>query len=230
MGGADPCGSRRQRQVLGIDRIHDVERRQSPGQQLVRVDIDHNLPIFAAGRRRQRDAGNRRQILANAVNTEIIELLFVQAVRIEAELQHRNARRIELYDDGRLDPGRHQRPNGIRRRNDLCDSKVEIDVWLEVDLLDRQTIEGLRFHVLDAVDVGADGVLAVGADALLHFRRGETGVLPNHRHHGNADFGKDICRHRPDRGDAEKQDQRRHHIECVRKSEGETNDPHDLSL
>jgi len=35
---------------------------------------------------------------------------------------------------------------------------------LEVDLLDRdRTIECLRFHVLDAVDVGADGILAIGA-------------------------------------------------------------------
>jgi len=63
---------------------------------------------------------------------------------------------------GGWDAGGHQSPNGIRRRNDLRNSKVEIDVRLEVDLLDRQTIEGLRLHVLDAVNVGADGILAVG--------------------------------------------------------------------
>src|SRR3982074_1830556 len=65
----------------------------------------------------------------------------------------------------------------------------------------------LRFHVLDAVDVGADGILAVGADALFHFRRGEAGVLPYDGHHRNADFRKNIGRHRSDGGDAQKQDQ-----------------------
>ena len=230
LGVSDLRRSRRQRQVLGIDRIHDVERRQSPGQQLVRVDIDHDLAILAAGRRRQRDAGNRRQLLSNAVDAEIVELLLVQAVRIETELQHGNARRIELHDDRRLDAGRHQRANGVGRGDDLRDGEVEIDVRLEVDLLDRQTVEGLRFHVLDAVDVGADGILAVGADALFHFRRGEAGVLPDDRHHRNTDFRKDIRRHRSDRGDAEKQDQRRHHVERVRKSQRESNNAHGLSF
>src|SRR6202022_2420746 len=128
--------------------------------QLVRVDVHHDLTIFAARRGRQGDAVNRRQLLANAIDAEVVELLLVQAVRIETELQDRNARRIELHDDRRLDAGRHQRANGIRSGDDLRDSEVEIDVRLEVELLDGQTIEGLHFHVLDAVDVGADGILA----------------------------------------------------------------------
>ena len=230
LGVSDLRRSGRQRQVLRIDRIHDVERRQSPGQKLVRVDIHHDLTILAAGRRRQCDAGNRRQLLPDAVNAEIVELLLVQAVRIEAELQHGNARRIELHDNRRLDAGRHQRANRIRRGHDLRDSEVEIHVRLEVELLDRQTIEGLHFHVLDAVDVGADGILAVGADALFHFRRGEAGVLPDNRHHGNADFRENIRRHRADRGDAEKQDQGGQHVECVRKSQRKSNNAHNLSF
>ena len=181
------------------------------------------LPPAGVGKR---DAGNRRQLLPDAIDAEIVELLLVQAVRIQAELQDRNARCIELHDDRRLDAGRHQGANGIRGGDDLRDGEVEIDVRLEVDLLDRQTVKGLRFHVLDAVDVGADGILAVGADALFHFRRGEAGVLPDDRHHRNADFRKNIRRHRPDRGDAEKQDQGRQHIERVRKPQRKTNNAH----
>ena len=78
------------------------------------------------GRRRQGDAGNRRQLLPNPVDTEIIELLLVQAVRIEAELQHGNARRIELHDDGRLNARRHQGANGVGGGDDLRDSEVEL--------------------------------------------------------------------------------------------------------
>ena len=69
-------------------------------------------------------------------------------------------------------------------------------------------------------------VLAVGGDALLHLRRAEAGVLPDHGHHRNVDLRKDVGRHRADRGDAEKQDQRGQHIERVRKSQREPNDAH----
>ncbi len=115
LGVSDLRRSRRQREVLCVDRIHDIERRQSAGQKLVRVDIHHDLTIFAARRRRQRDAGNRGQLLPNAIDAEIVELLLVQAVRIETELQHGNARRIELHDDRRLDAGWHQGTNGVGR-------------------------------------------------------------------------------------------------------------------
>ena len=217
MGVSDLRCSRRQRQVLRIDRIHDVERRQASRQKLVRIDIHHDLAILAAGRRRQGDAGNRRQLLPNPVDTEIIELLLVQAVRIEAELQHRNARRIELHDDGRLNAGWHQGANGVGGGDDLRDSEVDVDVRLEVDLLDRQTIEGLRFHVLDAVDVRADGILAVGGDALFHFLRRQAGILPDHGDYRDADFRKYVRRHRPDGDNTEEQDECRQHIEGVRK-------------
>ena len=153
---ADLRCARRQRQVLRIDRVDDVERRQALGQQLRRVDIDHDLPVFAAGGRRQRDAGDRRQLLAHAIDAVVVELLLVEIVGAQADLQDRNARGIELHDDRRLDSGRHQRADCVRRRDDLRDREVEIDVRLEVDLLDRQTVQGLRLHVLDAVDVRAD--------------------------------------------------------------------------
>jgi hypothetical protein len=230
LGVPDLRRSRRQRQVLGVDRVHDVERRQASGQKLVRVDIHHDLAIFAASRRRQGDAGNRRQLLPNAVDAEIIELLLVQAVRTEAELQYGNARGIELHDDGRLNAGRHQGANGIGGGDDLRDGEVEVDVRLEVDLLDRQTIEGLRFHVLDAVDVRADGILAVGGDPLFHLLRGEAGVLPDHGDDGDLDFREYVRRHRPDSGDTEKQDQCSQHIEGMRKPQRKSNNPHLLSL
>ena len=150
---------------------------KTSGQQLVRIDIDHDLPVFAAGRGRQRHAGDRRQLLAHAVDAVIVELLLVQAVGAEAELKHRHARRVELHDDRRLNSGRHQRADCIGRRDDLRDREVEIHVRLEIDLLNRQSVERLRLDILDAVDVGADRILAVGGDALLHLRRAEAGVL-----------------------------------------------------
>ncbi len=150
--------------------------------------------------------------------------------RIQGELQHGNARRIELHDYRRLDARRHQRTNRVGGGNDLRNRQVEIDVGLEIDLLHRQTIEGLRLHVLDAIDVGTDGILAVGADALLHLRRGQTGVLPDDRHHRDAYLWEDVRRHRPQRRTPQKQDQCRHHVEGVREPQCKSNNSHFRSL
>ena len=116
---ADLCVPEGQRQVLGVDGIDDVERREPFGQKLRRIDIDHDLPVLAAGRRRQRDARNRRQLLADAVDAVIVELLLVERVGAEAELQDRNARGIELHHDRRLDAGgiRARGSNSWRRRS-----------------------------------------------------------------------------------------------------------------
>src|SRR5258708_5456659 len=64
-----------------------------------------------------------------------------------------NARGIVLHHDRRLDAGRHQGADCIRRRDDLRDGEVEIDVGLKIDLLDRDAVECLSLHVLDAGDV-----------------------------------------------------------------------------
>ena len=217
-----------QRQILRVDRVHHVERGQPLGEQLRRVEIDHDLPVFAASRRRKRDAVDRRQLLAQAIDAVIVKLLLVERVRGQRELQHRHAGGVELHDDRRLDAGRHQRADSVGRGNDLRDGKVEIDVGLEVDLLHRDAVERLRLHVLDAGDVRADRVLAVGRDALLHLRRRQPGVAPDHRHHRNVDLREDVGRHGADRRHAEKHDQRGEHIEGVRKSEREPDDSHCL--
>ena len=88
---AEFCRARRQRQVLRVDGVDDVERRKSLGEQLRGVQIDHDLAIFSAGRRRQRDAGNWRQLLADPIDAVVVELLFVERVGTQADLQHRHA-------------------------------------------------------------------------------------------------------------------------------------------
>jgi hypothetical protein len=86
-------------------------------------------------------------------------------------------------------------PGGNRARiafvaDDLRDRQIEIDVRLKIDLPDRDAGQRLRLDVLDTVDIGADRILAVGGDTLLHLLRAEPGFLPDHRDDRDIDFGK----------------------------------------
>src|SRR5262249_20104336 len=75
LGIADLSGTGRQGQVLRVDRIDNVGRGQALGKELRRIDVDHDLAVLAPGGRRQGDPGNRRQLLADAINAVVIELL-----------------------------------------------------------------------------------------------------------------------------------------------------------
>src|ERR1700720_2575842 len=59
---ANFCGAGGKRQILSIDRIHYVKRGQPLGEQLWRIEIDHDLAIFPARRCRKRDPGYRSQL------------------------------------------------------------------------------------------------------------------------------------------------------------------------
>src|SRR5215510_670300 len=54
-------GTRREREILRIYCIHDVQWREPPGHEFRRVDIHHDLAVFAARRSWQRYPGNWRQ-------------------------------------------------------------------------------------------------------------------------------------------------------------------------
>ncbi len=127
--------TRRQGQVLSIDRVHHVRRGQASGLKLERVDIDHDLPGFAAVRCGKGHTLHRGKLLAQVVDPVVVELLLVEAVGGEAELQYRNARGVVRHYNRRLDARRQQGADCIRRRDDLRDGEVEVDVGLEIDLL-----------------------------------------------------------------------------------------------
>ena len=64
LGIADLGKTRRHGQVLGVDGVHHIDRRQALGLELEEIKIDHDLSILAARGRRQRDSMNGRELLA----------------------------------------------------------------------------------------------------------------------------------------------------------------------
>ena len=222
--------SGRDSERLRIDGVDDIVWGQAFGLQLQRVDIDHDLPIFSAGRGRQRDAVNWRELLAHPVDAVIVELGAVERIRAQGNLKNRHARGVVADNDRRLDAGRHERADGVRGRNDLGDRQIDVDVGLEVKFLNGDAVERLRLDILDAVDVRRDRILAVGCDPLLHLRRRETRILPNDRHDGDVDLGKNVGRHGQNSRYAENQDQRRQHEKRVRKLQRKADNSHFASL
>ena len=102
-----------------------------------------------------------------------------------------------------------------------------LTVRLKENLFDCHARQRLAFYITDIADIGADGIFAVGGDALFHFLRSQAGVLPNHRHDGNIDVRENILWRCDDRAAAEKQHHQGQHIKCVTITKGESDNPHD---
>jgi hypothetical protein len=80
LGIADLGRARRQGQVLGVDGIDHVERREPLGLQLQRIEIDHDLAVLAAGRGGQGDDVDGRELLPQAIYSVVVKLLLVQRI------------------------------------------------------------------------------------------------------------------------------------------------------
>src|SRR5262249_19859095 len=144
-------------EVLCIHGVHNVDRGQPLRHELCRVEIDHDLPVLSAVGRRERNAGNRGELLTQAIEAVVVKLLLVEIVGGQADLQDRNTRRIELDDDGGLNSVGHECADSICGGDDLRDGQIKIDIRLEVNFLDGNSVERLRLDVANAADAGADG-------------------------------------------------------------------------
>ena len=100
-------------------------------------------------------------------------------------------------------------------RRHLRHRHVDLNVGMEVDADHGDAVVGLRFDVLDVVDVGGEAALKLRDDALLHLLRRKAAVLPQNAHDGNVDVGEDVHRHGDDGRHAQDGDQNRHHDEGV---------------
>src|SRR5215475_11335961 len=109
---------------------------------------------------------------------------------------------------------------------DLAIAQIDVHIGLEEDLGDGDALQRLGRHVADVVDVRADGVLAIGRDALIHLPRRQVRVLPDDRDDGDVDAREDVLRRGEGRADPEEEDGKRHHIEGVRIAQRETDDAH----
>jgi len=69
--------------------------------------------------------------------------------------------------------------------------------------------------MVNARDVAAQSVLAVGGNPLFHFRSAQAGILPDHGDDRNVDFRKDIGAHGLNGGYAKEQNEKDDDIKSV---------------
>src|SRR3989442_9071930 len=223
----------------GIDVITTSVLRQLPRkrrimrplcQERLWVEIDHDLPRLAAVRQGQRDALNRRDLLADAIDPVVVELSLRERLAAEGELDDRYARGVELKDEGRDRARRHPTKDGLRHRGHLRERRFDIHVRLEIDLDDSDARIRLRLDRSHIADHRRDRVLGEGRDPRRHVLGGQTVVVPDHRDPRDVDLGKDVRRRGDDRGDAKQHDGEPHDDESVGAAKRQPNDPHVAGL
>ncbi len=99
---------------------------------------------------------------------------------------------------------------------------------MEIDFLDRASIHRLSFNMLNVADQRGQSALGVADNAVRHFLRGQALVLPDDADDGNVDVRQNVDRRAQNHDRAENKNQQRHHNECVRAPQRQSNDPHRL--
>ncbi len=221
--------ARRHDQVLKVQGVRHVNRRQALGVQLVEVQVHHDLTVLAAERIRHRRALHGGERRADEVVPEVEDFLLGERLAAQPELENRHARRVVLQDLRRERARRHVADLDLALRHDLRQCEVHLYGRVEEHTDDGDALMRLRFNVLDADHVRRQRPLEVGDDPALHFLRRQAVVLPDDADDREVDVGKDVDRHRRDRETAQDGDQQSHDDEGIRAPEGEPDDPHGSS-
>ena len=223
--------ARRHDQVLEVQRVRDVNRRQPLRVQLVEVQIHHDLAVLAPERKRHRRALHGGERRADEVVPEIEDFLLLERLAAQPELENRHARRVVLQDLRRKCPGRHVadlrpgtasrsatargpparsggRTRGRPRRSGVdCDSTCSTPTTFAVTA--RSKFVTIRLSI-------SSGVSPLYCQTMLTT--------------GRSMYGKDVHRHRRDRETARDGDEQRHDDEGIGAPEGEPDDPHGAAV
>ena len=114
--------ARRQNQVLGSNGADHVGGRQALRLQLRKVEIDHDLALFAAVGIRDRRARNGHQLGSQKVQANVIQFLFLHILAGERELENGHAGGVVDDNQRRIYTRRHLPEDGLRNRGHLRDA------------------------------------------------------------------------------------------------------------
>ncbi len=135
----------RENDVLGVEGVDDIGRGESVCLQLLGIDVDLHLTLFAAEWKSERGSLHGCKLGADEVLSEVVQLLLGEAVTGESKLQYRDAGGTVLNDQRRIRPLRILAKRCLRDCGDLRDCLGDVDGWAEENLDDRDAVQGLGF-------------------------------------------------------------------------------------
>ena len=121
----DLGGSRGRYDILRVDRIHYVLRRQSLGLKQPAIQIDHHFPLLSAVRIGHRRARNRHQLRPQEVQCQIVQVRLAESRAGEGELENRHTGGGVVNNQRRQRSRRQLAQNGLRGRGDLCVGPID---------------------------------------------------------------------------------------------------------
>src|SRR5207247_3642417 len=140
---------RRQDQVRGLHRLHDVEDRESPRLKSRGIQADIDLADLAAFDGRRRHIRQLLELRGDRVKGQIVETAFVQIRARHGHERHGDVRHVELDDERLLDAGRQLVQNLSDALHHLHLTDVDVRVPVEPDLDGADALLGERLDVLD---------------------------------------------------------------------------------
>ena len=120
------------------------------GFELVRVDIDHDLPVRTPERLGNAGAGHVGNLVAHADTAPVSRSgVSFSPSPLNGDQTDRQTRCVELEDHRRQGSWWQAAQIGHRKARDLANRGIRIGSGLEIDLDEAHSRQGARFNVLD---------------------------------------------------------------------------------
>ena len=185
----------RQNDVLTLQRRAHVRGRQTPRLQRLRVQIDHDHARLPAIRIRNRRPAHHRQSRANDVLPQVIQFRVGQRFTRQAELNDRYVGGAVAQHQRRSDVRRHVLEHHQGAAGQLRNGAGDVGALVQVDLFHPDAVIADGLDARNVIDQGRELPLVQGQDTVLDVLRAHPVVGPDHRHHRNINFRKDVDGH-----------------------------------
>ena len=119
---------------------------------------------------------------------------------------------------------------GLRNGRNLGNTALNVRGRLQEHFNNSDSIQRLRFDVLDVINGCGKGSLGDADDPVAHVLGYQTVEIPNDADDGNVDVRKNIRRGAKDRKRPHDQDEYGHNHEGVWPAQCKSNDPHRIFL
>ena len=162
--------------------------------QFHRVHVNHHLPVLAPKRRRNRRAGNARNLVSNLILQIVVQLGFVQSFARHRQQTHRQTGGIHLQHNGRQRSLRE--PSQIRHSQvgNLRDVRIGIRTGLEINLDQAHPGQRPRFHMIHAARQREEAFKRIG-DIRFDLLGRHPAIKRRHQNDRNLDGRKHVHRH-----------------------------------